>query len=62
MSVNEWKKEIDKANNERHLNMISVANYEDRIKNAIAMIYKEGDEDTAEIIAKSHGYKIKDLL
>lgn len=62
MSVNEWKKEIDKANNERNLNMISVANYEDRIKNAIAMIYKEGDEDTAEIIAKSHGYKIKDLL
>ena len=62
MSVNEWKKEIDKANNERNLNMISVANYEDRIKNAIAMIYKEGDEDTAEIMAKSHGYKIKDLL
>ena len=62
MSVNEWKKEIDKANNERNLNMISVANYEDRIKNAIAIIYKEGDEDTAEIIAKSHGYKIKDLL
>lgn len=62
MSVNEWIREIEKANNERNLNIISKANYEDRIKNAIAMIYKEGDKDRAKGIAKAHGYKMKDLL
>lgn len=62
MSVNEWKKEIEKANKERDLNKISRENYEDRIKNAIAMIYKEGGEDMAKGYAKAHGYKMKDLL
>ncbi len=65
MGVGDWYREKKEAQSEYDYNRISREKYELRIKFAIGMIYKCGDEndkETAKRMAKAHGYDIKELI
>ena len=58
----EWKYELDAAGKEYDAERITRETYEMREKFAIYMIYKCGNKDAAEGIAKAHGYRLENLI
>lgn len=65
MRVGDWYREFEEAKNEYNCNRISRKKYESRTRFAIGMIYKWGnekDKETAERMAKAHGYDIDELV
>ena len=62
MGSSGWSIEKEDAQREYDANSISRETYDRRTKFAIGMIYKCGDKDTAERMARAHGYKINELI
>ena len=58
----EWKYELDDANRAYDNGNIDRETYEIRVKMAIYMINKFGNEEAAKGIAKAHGYKLENII
>lgn len=62
MSINEWKYELQKANDAYDREQIDKETYDTRLKFAIYKIWEEGDKESAERISKAHGYALDDII